>query len=426
MASLAGSASASSIELPAGGDLSEAVALASLRSRNPGPDDVGGITIRLAPGAYELAPHAFTDESCGNCEEPATAVPASYGVRVSGRGIRILGAPAHGSTIRTKAGYGIFFEDCEECSIDGVIVTGGVRDTSGLATDAAIVARRASVRIEDCWIRDNLGDSATVARTVVGIIGVAGREDSKLHLEGNRITRNSWDGIALYRGAQAVIVDNVIDGVDLAVGGRMGGGRGVGIGCTWNARAEIRGNYVTRYWKGIGIFVDAEAVVEANVVAHLATWGLSLWDAEKGHPVGRFRWNAVDSTGACGASIARTRDEGPNPGGFTENALCRTGQNPRYDTGTPYCLQSAIAVDAAPKRFAIEKNLLFQNREAGDQRGSGDLDESEFRRRLQPLLAELSRYRAPRESRFFREFGRTPEAPTAPPPHDKSKRRGSR
>ena len=52
-----------------------------------------------------------------------------------------------------------------------------------------------------------------------------------------------------------MIEGNWIDGVDLARGERIGGGRGVGIGATWNAYANVRGNVVRRYWKGIGAFV---------------------------------------------------------------------------------------------------------------------------------------------------------------------------
>ena len=52
----------------------------------------------------------------------------------------------------------------------------------------------------------------------------------------------------------------------LACGKALGGGRGVGIGVTWNAKAGIRGNLVRRYWKGIGLFVDAEGTVVENII----------------------------------------------------------------------------------------------------------------------------------------------------------------
>ena len=80
---------------------------------------------------------------------------------------------------------------------------------------------------------------------------------------------------------------NVIDGVDKAGGKARGGGRGVAIGVTWNASAEIRRNRVTRYWKGIGLFVDARGTVEENVVEEMLTWGIAFWDAGRGKPVGK-------------------------------------------------------------------------------------------------------------------------------------------
>jgi len=385
-------------------DLASAVRLAQ---RMVTLDAGAGATVQLAPGDYHLAPRDTIEYSCGNCERPDTTVNLTYGLRVSGRGIRIRGAPDHGSVLHTNAGYGVWFQDCQACALEGVVVTGGERDTSGIATDGAVVVQRSSVRIEDNWIRENIGDSTTVARHVVGIAGIVGREGSRIRILRNEITRCSWDGIALYRGAEAEIVDNRIDGVDLALGRRIGGGRGVGIGCTWDSRAAIRGNLVRRYWKGIGLFVDAEGVIEDNVVNEIATWGLSLWDAGRGACRGRFRWNVVDSTGACGASIASTT-KGGDPGWFNQNALLRTGQNPRYDSGEPYCFQTAIAVHEQPEHFQIEGNLVFQNRTPGDAPSSGDLSEDTFRIAAQTIVQRLALHSATRASGFFRRYSRTP------------------
>jgi len=397
--------------------LARAVAAASDRSTS---DPEEGTTIRLLPGLHVLEPQSLVEETCGNCEDPRTAVPLTAGVILSGRGLRLqgeteaaagIGGPvsAEGgrSVIVTNAGYGIFLRDCEDCWVKDLVITGGARDTSGTATDAAIVVQRSTATIEGCEIRDNIGYPEVVGRTVVGIMGICGREDSRLRIRRNRILRNSWDGIALYRDAQAEIVDNVIDGVDLAAGGAVGGGRGVGIGVTWNARATIRGNLVRRYWKGIGLFVDARATVEENIVERIATWGLSLWDAGSGRPQGWFRGNAVDSTGACGAMIARTSEEG-DAGGLIGNAFVRTGQNPKYDGGEPYCLQTAVARHAAPEAFRIEENLFCANREAAGASGSGDVDREEFRRRARILCARLAAWPSLRGSRFLAEYGGTP------------------
>ncbi len=393
------------------GDLRRALASARSLGRETGRETGEGgpgVTIQLEPGEYVLTPDAAIDSTCGNCADPSVRVPITVGLRVSGRRIRISGAPDHASVIRTNAGYGIFFEECRQCGLEGVTITGGARDTSGMATDAGVVVRRSSVEIADCLIRDNIGDSATVAKTVVGLIGIAGREGSRIRIARNRIIRNSWDGIALYRDANAEIEDNVIDGVDLAVGGRVGGGRGVGIGVTWNGEAKISGNLVRRYWKGIGLFVDARGTVSENVVEHVATWGLSLWDAEKGTPRGLFTDNAVDSTGACGVMIAAARSDsawGAGSGALTGNAIVRTGQNPKYDSGEPYCLQVAVADHGVPRAFRIEGNAFWNNREKAGAAGSGDLGLEQFRERIGPLCSRLVLRPALAESWFLREFG---------------------
>ncbi|MFQ6673210.1 MAG: right-handed parallel beta-helix repeat-containing protein, partial [Fidelibacterota bacterium] len=246
------------------------------------------IRIQLSPAVYTLSPVGMIDSTCGNCEDPHTPVDVTVGLLVTGKNIQIVG-PAEGTAeIVTGAGYGIFFLNCYECSISGVSITGGQRDVDGNATDAAVVVKQSSVTITDCTIHDNTGDPATVSEVIVGVMGIAGRERSHVTIENNRIIRNSWDGIALYRGAEAVIRDNVIDGVDKARGSTIGGGRGVGIGVTWDARAVIEGNLVTRYWKGIGLFVDAHATVRENIVENVLTWGITLWDADRGRPHGEI------------------------------------------------------------------------------------------------------------------------------------------
>lgn len=364
-----------------------------------------GAIIRLAPGIYDLVPRTYSEPTCGNCENFRTTVDATVGLKVSGRGIRIMGSRDGESIIRTHAGYGILFEDCRDCALVRVTVTGGKRDPSGDATDAGVVVKRSKVSVLDCIIRDNIGDSTMVSQTVVGIAGIAGREGADLVVRGNRIIRNSWDGIVLYRGARAVIEANVIDGVDLARGKRVGGGRGVGIGVTWDAKAEIRGNLVRRYWKGIGGFVDAEITVEDNVVEHIATWGLTLWDAGKGRPSGSFLRNVVYDTGACGISIIRESEDPPFPGRMIQNILVMTGQDPRYDTGEPYCHQAPIARHAVPSSFAIAGNLQYRNRIPGDQPAPGDVDEKTFRYRLSTLKDRLAAWPPILESDFWNDFG---------------------
>jgi hypothetical protein len=364
--------------------------------------------IRLAPGTYDLTPQPYRETTCGNCEEPNTPVDATVGLLVTGEGLRIMGSREGESVVRTHAGYGILFEDCRDCALVGVTVTGGVRDPSPQATDAAIVVKRSKVSVLDCTIRDNIGDSTMVAQTVVGIIGIVGREGCDLVARGNRILRNSWDGIALYRGARAQIEANLIDGVDLARGSRIGGGRGVGIGVTWDARADIRGNLVRRYWKGIGGFVNAQITVEENVVEHIATWGLTLWDAGYGRPSGFFLRNVIYDTGACGASVIRESEDPPFPGRMVQNVLVMTGQDPRYDGGEPYCFQEPIARHAVPTAFTIAGNILHKNRVPEDLPAPDDVDDKAFQYRVRSLWGRLAPWPLLRESDFWADFGARP------------------
>ncbi|MCB1161974.1 right-handed parallel beta-helix repeat-containing protein [bacterium] len=376
-------------------------------------DDKGefreGTLFRLAPGNYRLSASLYTDSLCGNCENPATPATATLGLRVAGQGIVFEGTDPAATVIHTNAGYGLLFEDCEDCVLRGVTLTDGVRDPDPNATDAAIVARRSTLRIEDCVIGPNLGDSTAIATNVVGVIGIAGREGAQLEILGNRILRNSWDGIALYRGASARIEDNVIDGVDKAGGRVAGGGRGVGIGLTWNATASIRRNRVTRYWKGIGVFVNAKALIEENVVEDVLTWGIALWDAGRGRPQARIRRNVIFETGACGISLTRETGGEAEPGDCAENVLARTGSDARYDDPQRYCAQCPVSVQALPEGFVLGENWGWENRRAVEgveeqDRGGADLSTEAFADATRSLMTLLRAHPALAGARCFREL----------------------
>ncbi len=333
--------------------------------------------IRLAPGVYNFKPQVFIDSSCGNCQDASTDVNASVGMIVSGTGIKLVGASPDSVVIVTNAGYGLLFEDCSDCSLSGVTVTGGVRDLDPNATDAAVVVRRSSVQIGYCSLRDNIGENSTISETVVGISGVVGREGSEILLHDCRIERNSWDGVALYRDATAAISDNVIDGVDNA-GGAVGGGRGVGIGLTWNARADVERNLVRRYWKGIGVFVNAQGVIADNVVEDMLTWGIAYWGADSTGGSAVIMDNVIFHTGACGVILDRPSGGFEPVGSLTDNLFIQTGQNERYDSGEPYCTQRPIARDGVPDGFVVENNLFFDNRQPGDSPSETDLTPSQM------------------------------------------------
>ena len=370
-----------------------------------------GSHFRLAPGHYLLEPSPYREARCGNCEDPATPVDATVGLHLAGDDLRLEGDPRRPEAvvIHTHAGYGLLWRGVRGGRMRGVTVTDGARDADGNATCAAVVVEDAELAVEDCVLAGNLGDSALVVEKVVGVMGVAGREGARIALRRCRILRNSWDGIALYRGAEALIEDCLVDGVDKAGGRQLGGGRGVGIGVTWDARATIRRCRVTRYWKGIGIFVDADVTVTDCVVEELLTWGIACWDASSGRPAARIERNVVYDTGACGISLAREAAGAPAPGCCRGNVVARTGVDPRYDDPERYCLQCPVAVHALPPDFRLHDNWLFANRRAlpaGSPAGPPDLDEATFLAHAEALLHDLSQHEALAGARALRELPR--------------------
>jgi hypothetical protein len=360
-----------------------------------------GLTILLAAGEYHLTPAPFVDPSCGNCEDPDQAVPVTVGLRMSGQDLTLRGSTPDSVILHTHAGYGLLIEDCRDCRLERVTLTGGIRDTAAMASDAAVVVRRSTLTIEDCTIGPNLGDSAVVAKTVSGVMGICGREGSHIHLLDSRIVGNSWDGIALYRDAFAHIENCLIDGIDSGRSGPASGGRGVALGITWNARAVVVGNLIRRYWKGIGIFVDAEAEVRENIVEDVLTWGISLWDAGRGTPYAEIVHNAVYETGACGISVTRGRPGGRGGSRIVGNAIARSGQNIGYDSPDSYCTQEALAVQAVTADMTIGPNWFAENREAGDLPGRFDLPADRFLESTRRLRDRLTARASLRDSRFL-------------------------
>jgi hypothetical protein len=365
----------------------------------------------LAAGRYHLPPAPFTDETCGNCEDPNTPVAASRGLLVKGKSLNIVGAGMDATIIHTHAGYGILFEDSLYSALQALTVTGGTRDPDSRASDAAVVVRRGQTTLVNVRIADNLGDPEIIASTVVGISGVAGREGSHLVIRNSEILRNSWDGIALYRQAHALIEGSLIDGVDSCRGLDPCGGRGVGIDMTWDARASVINTVVRRYWKGIGVFVDARAEIHGSLVEEMMTWGIAVWGSERGgRPVARMEDNIIYKTGACGASIASGQRQPPAAGSFSRNVIVATGSDPLFDSGEPYCLQRAAAAESAPPGFLVEGNILARNREAGGKTGSGDIGEQEFLQRMESICRNLSALPYGSRSSFYGRFC----APAAP------------
>ena len=242
-------------------------------------------TIIISPGLYASESFSQTEKLCGNCEKHQTEVKASRGFLIKDKGLVIIGSGTDSTRLVTNAGYGVLFINSRDSQIENLRITGGVRDGDGAATDAGIVACWSRLTVRNCLIIDNIRRPDSI---VVGIGGIMGREGAELIIINNQIVNNSWDGIALYRGATAYIADNIING-----------GRGAGIGITWDATAVIVGNRISNYWKGIGSFGDTRVICSNNIVYDNLGWGIiatgtSYMDATN---------NLVYHNGNCGMAI---------------------------------------------------------------------------------------------------------------------------
>lgn len=243
-----------------------------------------GDTIKIGPKTLEAAHRGFVDSLCGNCTEHKTPVRASYGYIIMNKSLCIMGSDRHKSILETNAGYGLLFVNSPNSTIQNLTITAGKRDPDGNATDAAIVARNSRVHIYNLDIidNDNRIDSVTV-----GIGGVIGREGSELFIENCRILNNGWDGVALYRGAMAVVADCEIKN-----------GRGAGIGVTWDASCIAYRNMISGYWKGIGAFGTSWVVAHNNAITDNLGWGAIA----TGQAFMDISNNVVNHNGNCGVA----------------------------------------------------------------------------------------------------------------------------
>jgi hypothetical protein len=196
-----------------------------------------------------------------------------------------MGVDAAGTVLITNAGYGLYFENSENSSVSNLTVTGGKRDPDGNATDAAIVARNSKVYLRHLNIIDN---DSRLDSLIIGIAGVVGREGAEIFIERCNIINNGWDGVALYRGAMALITDCLIKD-----------GRGAGIGVTWDAACYARRNIITGYWKGIGAFGTAWVSASNNAVFNNLGWGIIA----TGQSFMDISNNVVYKNGNCGVAI---------------------------------------------------------------------------------------------------------------------------
>ena len=374
-----------------------------LRERPRGPagedeeaDDGGGDAAADTPDVSDT--DTPVDE--GGADDDEAVLEISVGLRLRTPGLRIQGAGADSTILHTGAAQGLRFEEAAGCVVSGLTITGGVRAEDRRVPCAAVVVQDdAEVRIESCRIAGNLGDPAVLERTVAGISGVLVRRGGSAWIRDNELLGNSWDAISVRDDAQAMIENNVIDGLDAGVGSPAG--RGVGIALADRCTARVYHNYVTRTWKGIGVFGSPTAVVRENIVEQVRLWGLAVWAGPTGTPRARVSRNLVHGTGACGATIT-VRDPA-SEGEFRDNLLWRTGQDPAYDAPEVQCEQCALALHAVVDGFLVQDNLAFASREAEDQPPRDDADEERFFAALDALRAPFGAWVALRRSSLFAE-----------------------
>ena len=294
-----------------------------------------GDIIRILPGIYAAKPLPYPEDLCGNCLEHRTPVSATRGFLIQGKGLHIIGSGTDQTTLITHAGYGVLFDHSRGSVITVVRITGGKRDPDGNATDAAVVAKFSTVQVIGVEILDN---THQVEGVVVGIGGVFGRENSELLIQGNKIQNNGWDGVALYRGANATIEDNTISK-----------GRGAGIGITWDAVAVVYRNEISEYWKGIGTFGNSFAVVRNNAVYDNLGWGIIA----TGEATMEVSNNVIFHNGNCGFAAWEETVRGE----LTNNIIVKNGWRKEW-----VCPQVGIWMNADPKKnFPVTYNNVWGN-----------------------------------------------------------------
>ena len=243
-----------------------------------------GSTILIEEGRYVAEPQESIDPTCGNCDDASFRrdIPITVGFVVKDKSIHLQGTDREQTILETGAGYGLLFEEAGSSSVSTLTITGGVRDRDGQATDAGIVVKYTNLLVQSVDVRENndlYEPGPGEEDPVVGVMGITGREGAKLTIVDSRIEDNSWDGVALYRSdpdredsaPSALLVANRIGCTQNCI---HLNGRGVGIGVTWDASAELINNRLFGYWKGIGSFGDSQVMAVNNVVEDMHGWGL--------------------------------------------------------------------------------------------------------------------------------------------------------
>jgi hypothetical protein len=329
-----------------------------------------GDTLLLAAGDYIARPQEMIESLCGNCPDPRTEVTTTTGFVLRGKGLVMIGHNSGATRLLTRAGYGVYLEDSNGTHLLRLTITDGRRDPDGNATNAAIVARHSRVLIEDC---DITGNTHRIDTVVVGIGGVFGREGADITLHNCRIVDNGWDGIALYRGASAIVTDCLIRD-----------GRGAGIGATWDATCVAYRNEITGYWKGIGAFGTSWVIARNNLVHDNLGWGMIA----TGQSYMDMANNVVYRNGNCGIAPWSTEAFGR----IVNNIVVRNGWRDQW-----VCPCVGIWNYGDWAKWTFTNNLVWDNT-AGDYEAIWDHTGLRGNVSIDPLFAGENDVRLAAES----------------------------
>ncbi len=317
-----------------------------------------GDTLTLAATTFTAKPTHFIEPLCGNCLDPKTPVAATYGFIIKDKALTIVGANRTGTRLVTNAGYGIYFENSAGSILRNLTVTGGVRDTSGNATDAGIVIRSSRVHIDQVDVRDNTHRLDSV---IVGIGGIFSREGAEVTITNCNIVNNAWDGVALYRGASVTVTDCIIKD-----------GRGAGIGVTWDATCVAYRNDVSGFWKGIGAFGTSWVIARNNLVHDNLGWGMIA----TGESFMDMTNNVIHHNGNCGVAPWSTDARGR----IVNNIITENGWRDEW-----VCPCVGVWFYGDWSKWIFTNNLVFNNK-AGQYSAIWDQTDYNFNLSKDPLF----------------------------------------
>lgn len=317
-----------------------------------------GDTLILAASTFTANPTTFIESLCGNCLDPKTPVAATYGFIIKDKALTIVGSDRAGTRLVTKAGYGVYFENSRGSLLRNLTVTGGIRDTSGNATDAGIVIRNSHLEIDQVDVRDNTHRLDSV---IVGIGGIFSREGAEVTITNCSIVNNAWDGVALYRGANVTVTDCLIKD-----------GRGAGIGVTWDATCVAYRNDVSGFWKGIGAFGTSWVIARNNLVHDNLGWGMIA----TGESFMDMANNVVYHNGNCGVAPWSTDSRGR----IVNNIIAENGWRDEW-----VCPCVGVWFYGDWSKWVFSNNLVFNNK-AGNYQAIWDQTDYQFNLSKDPLF----------------------------------------